>query len=783
MIVHGSIVRQRAVFALVFSCAVAAGQTPPLTDASPGSTLLPPKSTSVRFTVRSAQPASCAYAVGSAVDYSHMSPFAEGQGETNHRTEIRGLDPDTTRVNEVYVRCTSAPDAPLHLRYRSLPSTDAPFPRVGNLWGTMQILPRGLPHAARIGLHLGAVIDRSYEGLDFDNDFLANVGRAGRVLNLDQIRQLRTLNPNILILTSVNTVENITKVPDDFYLKDTNGKRIEVWPGTYRLNLTKPKVAEYQAHFAYQQMLKLDLMVDGCFFDNFMTTMSWLRQDIHGNPVQIDADEDGRPDDPRVLDAKWREGVFNELREWRKLMPYALTLGHLPRPPDAETLEIFNGDSIGFLTARVLENANSFVDLWDEYNGWFERGRKPVVMMVESSPASQIGYGYDYHPNEKIPPSTLEFARTYFPWVRFGLALTLMNDGYFAHEFGDTWHGNDWWYDELDFNLGHPQGPAKRVFPSSKEPANLAVPGKPDQTLALTPGVRYDLSFRARSDAPRNITVTAQRRSQSKPQLYRSRQFAIGTDWAQYGFAFEGGDHAGETRIEFQLGPGPGRAQIAGLRVAQREPDVWRRDFTNGIALLNGTNQRQTIPLGPGFRRIKGEQAPRYQYIVDDLPPAFSTQGAWAPAIFDSGLWKSKGPFFHNWGAGCHQLDGAGTAEWKLNPPAADTYTIAAWWAAAPASRSWTHQAVYEIVSGGKVIASATHDQTKAGDQWHEIATVPLSPDGAPVVRLRNAGGGSLIADAIYISSASRYNDGSAAREVVLEPLDGIVLERVPPAR
>ena len=62
-----------------------------------------------------------------------------------------------------------------------------------------------------------------------------------------------------------------------------------------------------------------------------------------------------------------------------------------------------------------------------------------------------------------VRSSTLEFARTYYPYVRFGLVLTLMNDGYFAHEFGDTWHGNDWWYDELDFDLGIPLGPAERV--------------------------------------------------------------------------------------------------------------------------------------------------------------------------------------------------------------------------------------------------------------------------------------------------------------------------------
>ena len=54
-------------------------------------------------------------------------------------------------------------------------------------------------------------------------------------------------------------------------------------------------------------------------------------------------------------------------------------------------------------------------------------------------------------------------------------------------------------------------------------------------------------------------------------------------------------------------------------------PDVYRRDFTNGIALLNGTQQSQTIAVGPGFHRLTGTQAPLHEYIVDDASPQFST--------------------------------------------------------------------------------------------------------------------------------------------------------------
>jgi len=44
----------------------------------------------------------------------------------------------------------------------------------------------------------------------------------------------------------------------------------------------------------------------------------------------------------------------------------------------------------------------------------------------------QMGYGYGYDPLNTIPASTLEFARGDWPNMRFGLGVTLMNDGYFA---------------------------------------------------------------------------------------------------------------------------------------------------------------------------------------------------------------------------------------------------------------------------------------------------------------------------------------------------------------
>ena len=108
------------------------------------------------------------------------------------------------------------------------------------------------------------------------------------------------------------------------------------------------------------------------------------------------------------------------------------------------------------------------------------------------------------------------------------------------------------------------------------------------------------------------------------------------------------------------------------------------------------------------------------------------------------------------------------------------TYTIQAWWAAAPGAKQWTKQAVYELVADGKVVASKTLDQSQGGDQWHTIvARLKLDPGSKPLVRVKTADGGILVADALHVFSAERYNDGEEVRQVTLEPMDGIVLRRI----
>ena len=779
-------------------------------DPSPPSTLLPPGTTSVIFTMQTAAPARCTWSLGSG---GLSVNFAGGEGTTAHTATFTGLSTDTTVVNEIYVTCDAGAGWPLRLRYRDLPSVNPGFPRVGNLWGSWEVQKNGgIPHCARIPLWLGAGFSES------------------------EISQLRSLNKNVLVLGSINTVERNgePEVPESAYLHDTKGNRIEVWPGAWRLNLTKPEVAVMQAQFAYDQMMKVNLAQDGMFFDNFFLDQSWLKTDYKGNPVDVDADGDGKLDDPAWLDSAWRAGVFAELAAWRKLMPNAYASGHLPRPPSGEIGALFNGDSIGFQVPEVIESRIGFGDLWDTYQGWWIFGRKPVITMIEGAPPYQIGYGYGYDPMKVITAGALEFGRADYRNMRFGLGVALMNDGYYAYEFGDTFHGNDWWYDEFDADLGAACGPAQRIpvaaataptehvrdggfegtlstnwslwadnttgavatvtadsadYSAGSKSARVDVSNQGDGTdwkillsqsaLSTVQGTSYDLTFAARASMARQMSVNMQKGATDWRSYGLYRTIDLATTWQTFTVTFEANETATDARLGFELGTATGSVWIDAVSMTEHPADVFRRDFQRGAVVLNGSRAVQTVNVGAGLTRLTGTQAPRYRTVVDDGDAAFAAPAGFAAVTHDSGLWKAAGPYFHDWAGSSHVLaSGTDSAEWDLGVQADDTYTISAWWAAAPEGTGWSKAAVFEVVAAGVVVASKTLDESTGGDAWQAIATVALKAADKPRVHVHNGGTGALVADALLLESQARWNDGSAATSVTLNATDAIVLHR-----
>lgn len=792
-----------------------------ITDLAPASNLLPPGTDNVTVSFTTSQPTTCGWSLTYGTPLASATPF-ESQPATSHEGLITGLSTDTRVTNFVYIQCAADSSVTAILQYRDVPARNGIFPRIGSIWVGEYIWATAPAQAEQIQLFLGAGID------------------------VADTATIRNAEPSLIMMPSFNATSQTDPnqvLLEDYYLHDVNGNRIQNWPtpGSYLLNLTMPVVATFLANEAYQYLVENNLAYDGIFWDNVFLSISWYTTDVWGNPVQISSNNDGIADNPATLDAAWRAGVVLEFETFRQLAPYAYMSGHLGQvPPDPTELPVFNGDSLVFDAVNVQEGVMPFSSLWETYNAWFSAGRQPAIAMVQSSPPNQIAYGYGYTPQQTMLPSTLAFAQTWYPNVRFGLALALMNDGFFTFDLGDTGGPVNWWYDEYNFPLGVPIAPSTRIGSgaspnlisnggfsqgltgwtfwvdndgqaSATDATDSTVAAVGNQSalisvtsaatadwhislsqwnLSFTAGTEYQLQFWARASVPDTISVDTEGGPPNYPSYGLWTQLNLTTTWQLYTVWFQAPTTANDGILQFSVGLLAANVWIDGVQLSAVPPAVYRRDYTQATVLLNGTNSPQTIASGAGFQHFTGTQAPRYQYIVDDSSAAFTDTGAWYTATYNSGGGTASGetvngPYYHAWGMTCHELDsGTGSAEWNLGITQDGTYALSVWLPSPPSSSGWTNSAVYEVLANGKVVYSVTLDQStaSAGDQWHLIASaLPLTAASSPVLRLTNAGSGPLIADAVYIYSAALYNDGSAAPSVTLAPMDGILLQRIQP--
>lgn len=806
---------------LVLLPVAAAASSFSITNLAPPSNLMPPGTDQVTVSFNTSEATICGWSLVYGTPLGSMTPFEQQPG-TSHQGAVTGLSTDTRVVNIVYIHCAADPSYTAYLQYRDVSARDGSFPRIGSIWSGGYVWNTVPDQAEKIQLFLGPYIDSPGAGT------------------------IRNVEPSVIILPSFNATSQTDPsqvLPDEYYLKDVNGNKIQNWPtpGSYLLNLTKPEVATFLANEAYQYLVANTLAYDGIFWDNVYLSISWYTADVFGNPVAIDADGDGIADDPATLDAAWRAGVELEFQTFRQLAPAAYMSGHLGQiPPDAGELPVFNGDSLVFDAVNVQEGVLPFSSLWQTYNEWFSAGRQPAITMVQSSPPNQICYGYGFNPNTTMLPSTLGFAQTWYPNVRFGLALALMNDGFFTFDMGDAGGAVNWWYDEYDFPLGVPIAPYIQL--TSGGGPNLITNGgfeqgfsgwylwvdqdgqagatdATDSTIAaeghqsaqisvtsaasadwhinlsqgnlpFTAATNYRLQFWARASVPAVISVD----TEGGPPDYRNyglyTQVSLTTTWQLYTLSFQAPTSANDGTVQFNLGLSAANIWIDGVQLSAAPADVYRRDFTQGTVLLNGSASRQSIAPGAGFQRFTGTQAPRYQYIVDDSSAAFTATGAWSSTTYNSGGGTASGetvngPYYHAWGTTCNELDsGPGNAVWNLGITQDGTYMLEVWLPAAPSASTWTKSATYEVLANGAVVFSTTLDQStaSAGDQWHLIVPwIHLTAASAPALRISNGGSGPLIADAVYVYSSALYNDGSAAASVTLAPMDGILLQRAPP--
>ncbi len=275
-----------------------------------------------------------------------------------------------------------------------------------------------------------------------------------QIFNPDFFSSVRRVNPNIIILAYVptksyakiwsdNPLDTLhpklkARTNDTMRLRSPGGQILSVWPGTETYNVSTGW-SDALAAFVKDDVMSSGKW-DGIFYDETSATISWL------NGGNVDVNNDGAKDDAVTADRLWKDGIIHLLKTTRDGI-------------GAGPVIITNGDSERdlqpYVNGRMFE---TFPTPWEYDGSW------STVMNNYLGLQKQVGYP----PLFIINSNTANTGnKNDFKKMRFGLASTLLGNGFFEFDYGDNDHGQTWMYDEYDAYLGKAVGEAKNLTGST----------------------------------------------------------------------------------------------------------------------------------------------------------------------------------------------------------------------------------------------------------------------------------------------------------------------------
>lgn len=426
---------------------------------------------------------------------------------------------------------------------------------------------------------------------------------------------------------------------------------------TIAINLAKKVngryvVAEAMADICRDHIIATGLW-DGIFTDIFCHTVSWTQ---NGTGRVIDLARAGYPS-MSALDAAWAEAADTLAARLRRFGGPSFTLvGNCGASSEHAYYngwmrENFPFQQGGSWASNMLGDVSS--------RGYFKDDQdyvQPSANWILSASTTSPGSEYQSYNTNR---------------VRFGLGSSSLGEG--VHAFAPTKSVNeapyhDWWYDEYGVDLatgrssellehtgwlGQALGPARTMVwvstapdavtntgfessvatgwtfaffspavasisrdtgtasqGSSSAKVHIATPSTVEWhvylssagTLNVQAGTSYSATFWAKASAPRVIHVVA---GNSGGQGY----VAVDTTWRQYQVVMTPTTSM-PSALTFFLGLEAGDVWFDDVHFQAGATSVWRRDFSNGIVLVNPTELPLDVVLESPFRRLLGTRAP-----------------------------------------------------------------------------------------------------------------------------------------------------------------------------
>lgn len=169
-------------------------------------------------------------------------------------------------------------------------------------------------------------------------------------------------------------------------------------------------------------------------------------------PEGLDVNEDGVVD--RQDTAEWQDAMLFLLREVRAEFPETMVVGNggVPWPADCPYYESANG----CMHENALGDQFGSVEwsrLWSSYRTAISKvSRKPTCHFIQVDVRAN-------RRTQELAASLSALTSDDRRRFRLGLATTMLLDGgYFGFDRGDCLHGQLWWFDEYEVDLGPPLG-------------------------------------------------------------------------------------------------------------------------------------------------------------------------------------------------------------------------------------------------------------------------------------------------------------------------------------
>jgi len=281
------------------------------------------------------------------------------------------------------------------------------------------------------------------------------------------MQQIRTLNPQIKILAwfefglaDLWELQSTISSNESWYLHFGNTSGSDKPPEQRRveMNESSPKGepwlgmnpasdwSTYVPNYIHDKIMSTGFF-NGVYYDWILESTSW-----RGN---IDINNDGVADSPDIVDSEYINGMTKVLKLTRELLgPDAIIIGN----PGAEWSESspFWAYANGLYQENALGNeswsSHDFSKVWGIY-------QRNMQKLAPPSRISWIGADVNNKEYDEIDPV---FSASELQKARYGLAITLLDDGYFGFDRGDESHKELWWLPEYDANLGLAQGKAQQ---------------------------------------------------------------------------------------------------------------------------------------------------------------------------------------------------------------------------------------------------------------------------------------------------------------------------------